>query len=59
MTGQVIYRLDCGIAAIPLDDGKANVVSENMIRDIVAALDRAEADPSVCSSTTRTNCARP
>ncbi|WP_454199399.1 crotonase/enoyl-CoA hydratase family protein [Nocardia sp. Marseille-Q1738] len=53
MTRLVTYRLDGGVATIPLDDGKANVMSENMIRDIAAALDRAEEDRAVVLLTGR------
>ncbi|WP_040775177.1 crotonase/enoyl-CoA hydratase family protein [Nocardia pneumoniae] len=53
MTELVTYRLDDGVATIALDDGKANVMSENMIRDIAAALDRAEADRAVVLLTGR------
>ncbi|MEU6830407.1 crotonase/enoyl-CoA hydratase family protein [Nocardia beijingensis] len=53
MTELVTYRLDDGVATIALDDGKANVMSENMLGAIAAALDRAEADRAVVLLTGR------
>ncbi|WP_280263418.1 crotonase/enoyl-CoA hydratase family protein [Nocardia abscessus] len=53
MTELVTYRFDAGVATITLDDGKANVMSENMIGAIAAALDRAEADRAVVLLTGR------
>jgi enoyl-CoA hydratase len=44
MTTRVQYELKDGIAAITLDDGKANVLSLDMLSEINAALDRAAAD---------------
>lgn len=41
------YTLADGVATIALDDGKANVMSVDMLRAIGAALDRAEADKAV------------
>jgi enoyl-CoA hydratase len=43
----VSYRLEDQIAWITMDDGKANVLSPEMQRQIGAALDRAESDGAV------------
>jgi enoyl-CoA hydratase len=40
----VSYRLDGSVATITMDDGKVNVLSSQMLAEIGAALDRAEAD---------------
>lgn len=42
--GLVEYQTDGAVAVLSLDDGKANVLSPQMLTDIGAALDRAEAD---------------
>jgi enoyl-CoA hydratase len=47
MTGLLSYELSDSIATITLDDGKVNVLSPQMLADINAALDRAEADDAV------------
>jgi enoyl-CoA hydratase len=47
MTERVTYRCEAGVAGITMDDGKVNVMSTAMLRDIGAALDRAEADEAV------------
>jgi enoyl-CoA hydratase len=44
MTTLVHYRHDGPIAHITVDDGKVNVMSANMLREIHASLDRAEKD---------------
>ena len=44
MTDRVTYRLEDGIARITMDDGKVNAMSSEMLADLEAALDRAEAD---------------
>src|SRR6056297_562690 len=44
MTDLIHYRLSNGIATITLDDGKRNALSVEMIRQLYAALDRAEKD---------------
>lgn len=44
MDTRVKYSFEDGLAAISLDDGKANVLSIEMLADINAALDRAAAD---------------
>lgn len=41
------YESGDGISSITLDDGKANVLSPQMFRELNAALDRAEADRNV------------
>jgi enoyl-CoA hydratase len=40
----VSYQLHDSIAVVTLDDGKVNVLSRQMLRDIDGALDRAVAD---------------
>lgn len=49
----VTYALADRIATITLDDGKANVMSESMLRAIDAALDRARDDEAVVLLTGR------
>ncbi len=43
----VTYELEDGIATITIDDGKANALTEALIGEVRAALDRAEADGAV------------
>lgn len=47
MSDRVAYRLEDGVATLTLDDGKVNVMSVGMLRDIGAALDRAEKDEAI------------
>jgi enoyl-CoA hydratase len=47
MSDRVAYRLHEGVATITMDDGKVNVMSAAMLRDLDAALDRAEKDQAV------------
>jgi enoyl-CoA hydratase len=47
MSALVSYQLEDGIAAITMDDGKANALSPQMQAEINAALDRAAADKAV------------
>jgi enoyl-CoA hydratase len=47
MTERVTYRCEAGVARIAIDDGKVNVMSAAMLRDLDAALDRAEADKAM------------
>ena len=47
MTDRVAYRLEDGVATITMDDGKVNVMSTAMLKDLDAALDRAEMDQAV------------
>jgi enoyl-CoA hydratase len=47
MTALVSYGLDDGIATATMDDGKVNVMSMQMLGEINAALDQAEADSAV------------
>lgn len=47
MTGLLTYELSDSIATITLDDGRVNVLSPQMLADINAALDQAEADDAV------------
>ncbi len=42
MTERVTYRCEAGVAHVTMDDGKVNVMSTAMLRDLDAALDRAE-----------------
>ena len=44
MTGRVTYRCEAGVAHVTMDDGKVNVMSAAMLRDLDAALDRAAQD---------------
>jgi enoyl-CoA hydratase len=43
----VTYELQDGIAAITIDDGKANAITEALVDEVLGALDRAEADGAV------------
>jgi enoyl-CoA hydratase len=47
VTDQLSYELNDSIATITLDDGKVNILSPQMLRDINGALDRAEADDAI------------
>ena len=47
------YGLRDGIATIRIDDGKRNALSPEVLREIYAALDRAEADGAVVILTGR------
>ena len=47
------YELEDGIATITMDDGKVNALSIEMLRSVLAALDRAEEDGSVVVLTGR------
>jgi enoyl-CoA hydratase/carnithine racemase len=47
MTDRVTYRCESGIAQIAMDDGKVNVMSPEMLRDLDSALDRAESDDAI------------
>jgi enoyl-CoA hydratase len=47
MAARVHYRQDGPIAHITLDDGKLNVMSAGMLKEIHAALDRAERDKAI------------
>ena len=47
MSDHVTYRLDKGVATISMDDGKLNVMSTAMLRDLDAALNRAEKDRAI------------
>src|SRR2546428_11118219 len=53
MSGLVNYECSGAISVITMDDGKANVMSVQMLRDLNAALDHAEADKSVVVLTGR------
>jgi enoyl-CoA hydratase len=43
----VTYKCSEGVARIGMDDGKVNVLSPTMLRQLNSALDRAEADKAV------------
>ena len=47
------YELDGGIATIAMDDGKVNALSIEMLKAVLACLDRAEADGAVVILTGR------
>jgi enoyl-CoA hydratase len=47
MTKRVTYRCEAGVARITMDDGKVNVMSTAMLRDLNAALDCAEQDNAI------------
>jgi enoyl-CoA hydratase len=44
MINRVTYRCEAGVAHITMDDGKVNAMSPEMLRDLDAALDRAQLD---------------
>ena len=44
MTQLVRYESDGIVSTIIMDDGKANVLSPSMLRELNAAVDRAEAE---------------
>ena len=43
----VNYHLYDGVATLRIDDGKSNVMSPSTLREIYAALDRAESDKAI------------
>jgi enoyl-CoA hydratase len=47
MSGRLSYEAKDGVARIILNDGKVNVMSIDMMHEIGAALDRAEADAEI------------
>ena len=47
MSDRLTYELSDGIATITMDDGKVNVLSLDMLRELSAAFDRAESDGAV------------
>ena len=47
MTNRLTYRCEAGIAHITMDDGKVNAMSSEMLRDLDAALDRAQSDEAM------------
>lgn len=53
MPDLVTYTCEDGIATIQMDDGKANVLSPNMLDQLNAAFDKAEADEAVVILTGR------
>ena len=50
------YRLDERVATIAMDDGNKNVISPRMLRELNAALDRAEEERAVVVLTGREDC---
>lgn len=53
MTEKVRYELKEGIAHVHMDDGKANVMTRDMLEALLGAFDRAEADRAVVVLTGR------
>jgi len=53
MTDLVSYTCEDGVATIQMDDGKANVLSPDMLNQLEAAFDKAEADGAVVVLTGR------
>jgi len=53
MTEKVRYELKEGIAQVHMDDGKANVMTRDMLEALLGAFDRAEADGAVVLLTGR------
>ncbi len=53
MSNLVTYTCEDGIATIQMDDGKANVLSPNMLDQLDAAFDKAETDGAVVILTGR------
>lgn len=53
MTEKLRYELKEGIAHVHMDDGKANVMTRDMLEALLGALDRAEADGAVVLLTGR------
>ena len=53
MSDLVSYTLENGVATIKMDDGKANVLSTQMVADLNAAFDRAEKDEAIVVLTGR------
>jgi enoyl-CoA hydratase len=47
MTDKLSYECSDGIAHLHMDDGKANVMSEQMLNALLAAFDRAEAEQAL------------
>ncbi len=56
MTALVSYELDGGIATVTMDDGKLNVFSPAMLRELHAAFDQAERDQALVLLTGREGC---
>ncbi len=53
MADLAAYEIDEGVATITLDDGKVNAFSVEMLKSVLAALDRAERDRAVVVLTGR------
>ena len=53
MSGPVTYQLENSIATIAMDDGKVNVLSLQMIKELNTALDQAQTDRAVVVLTGR------
>jgi enoyl-CoA hydratase len=56
MTEKLRYELKDGIAHVQMDDGKANVMTRDMLERLLGAFDRAEADRAVVLLTGRERC---
>jgi enoyl-CoA hydratase len=52
-TESVRYDIEDGVATISIDDGKRNALSPQLLRELYAALDRAEADQATVVLTGR------
>lgn len=55
MTQLTTYELDGKVATVAMDDGKVNALSIDMLRELHAAFDRADADEAVVVLTGREN----
>jgi enoyl-CoA hydratase len=53
MSERVTYQLEDGIATVRMDDGKVNVLSPTMLRELHEAFDQAETDGAVVILTGR------
>ena len=53
MTDLITYTCEDGVAVIQMDDGKANVLSPDMLGELETAFDKAEADEAVVILTGR------
>jgi len=47
MSERLVYRCENGVATITMDDGKVNVMSSAMLRELAAAYDRAQDDEAI------------
>lgn len=56
MSQRVTYEQQGAVATITMDDGKVNVLSAQMLRELAEALDRAEAEQAIVVLTGRAGC---